>query len=126
MPQIRFDTMQGFEEYPIPKVLVRNWRHGGREEWFDWFGSSIHIDDYERNRYCRPILDSEGIPQRYTLSARTDEMSEVMIACFGTDVLRLSSLDMVKNRLCRMLHKMNYTRRFYEKYEIVLCQVGLN
>ena len=48
-----------------------------------------------------------------------DEMSEVMIACFGTDVIFAASLDKIKRKALKMLEYMNYTRPYYEKYEIV-------
>ena len=51
MAQIRFTTMKGFEEFPHIEVLIKNHYKGGAEEWFDWFGPGIHIDDYELNHY---------------------------------------------------------------------------
>lgn len=111
--------MKGFEEFPTPEILVRDKSRGGCEQWLDWFGSSIHIDDYELNRYCHPIPNDLGIPIRYVLSARTDEMSRIMIECFGTDFLYLNSTTAIATRLQRILHKMDYTRFGYKNYEVV-------
>ena len=109
---IRFTTMKGFGEFPHIEILIKNHYKGGVEEWFDWFGSSIHIDDYDLNPYC-------NAPKRYSFSARTDEMSDVMIACFGTDFIHTNSLKTIKAKAMKMLEYMNYTRPYYEKYEIV-------
>lgn len=113
MVQIKFTSLRGFAEFPTPEVLVRNKLLGGREQWLDWFGSGIHIDDYDLNRF------TNGFPKRYSLSARTDEMSNVMIACFGTDVIYTDSLETIKNKLLKMLEYMDYTRPYYGNYEIV-------
>lgn len=119
MAQIRFTTMKGFEEFPHIEVLIKNHYKGGVEEWFDWFGPGIHIDDYELNQYTRAYLTKDYKYVRYVLSARTDEMSDVMIACFGTDVILTDTLGKIKTKALKMLEYMNYTRPYYEKYEIV-------
>ena len=117
--QIRFTRIKGFEEFPHIEILIKNHHKGGVEEWFVWFGSSIHIDDYELNQYTRAYLTKDYKYVRYVLSARTDEMSKVMIACFGTDVIYAASLETIKNKMLKMLEYMDYTRPHYEKYEIV-------
>lgn len=119
MVQIRFTTMKGFEEFPHLEVLIKNHYKNGAEEWFEWFGTGIHIDDYELNKYTHAWLTKDCEYVRYVLSARTDEMSEVMIACFGTDFIHAASLDTIKRKALKMLEYMNYTRPYYEKYEIV-------
>lgn len=119
MVQIKFTSLRGFAEFPTPEVLVRNKRLGGREQWIDWFGAGIHIDDYELNQYTRAYLTKDNKYVRYALSARTDEMSKVMIACFGTDVIYAASLETIKNKLLKMLEYMDYTRPYFGDYEIV-------
>ena len=111
--QIRFTTMKGFEEFPHIEILIKNHYKDGAEEWFEWFGPGIHIDDYDLNPYCN------GYRERYSFSARTDEMSDVMIACFGTDFIFTNSLETIKANALKMLEYMNYTRPYYKKYEIV-------
>ncbi len=111
---IRFTTMKGFEEFPHIEILIKNHYKGGLEEWFNWFGSSIHIDDYDLNPYC-----NGSYRKRYSFSARTNEISDVMIACFGTDFIHTNSLETIKAKALKMLEYMNYTRPYYEKYEIV-------
>lgn len=119
MVKIRFTKMNGFEEYPHIEVLIKNHYKGGAEEWFDWFGPGIFIVDYELNRFTHAYLTKDGEYVRYTLSARTDEMSGVMIACFGTDFIHADSLETIERKALKMLEYMNYTRPYYEKYEIV-------
>ena len=119
MAQIRFTTMKGFEEFPHIEVLIKNHYKDGVEEWFDWFGPGIHIDDYELNQYTRAYLTKDYKYVRYVLSARTDEMSDVMIGCFGTDVILTDTLEKIKTKALKMLEYMNYTRPYFEKYEIV-------
>ena len=119
MVQIRFTAMKGFEEFPHLEVLIKNHYKGGAEEWFDWFGSGIHIDDYELNQYTHAYLNKDGEYVRYVLSARTDEMGDVMIACFGTGVIYTDTLEKIRTKVLKMLEYMNYTRPCYEKYEIV-------
>ena len=46
-------------------------------------------------------------------------MSDVMIACFGTDFIFTNSLETIKANALKMLEYMNYTRPYYKKYEIV-------
>lgn len=119
MVHTRFTTMKGFEEFPHFEVLIKNHYKGGVEEWFEWFGPGIHIDDYELNQYTRAYLTKDDKYVRYVLFARTDEMSDVMIACFGTDFIHAASLETIKNKLLKMLEYMDYTRPYYGNYEIV-------
>ena len=119
MVQIRFTTIKGFEEFPHIEVLIKNHYKGGAEEWIDWFGSGIHIDDYELNQYTRAYSTKDGKYIRYALTARTDEMGDVMIACFGTDVIYTDTLEKIKTMALKMLEYINYTRPYFEKFEIV-------
>ena len=112
--KIRFTTMIGFEAFPHIEILIKNHYKGGADEWFEWFGPGIHIDDYYLNHYC-----NDNYVKRYSFSARTDEMSDVMIACFGTDFIHADSLETIKAKALKMLEYMNYTRPYYKKYEVV-------
>ena len=111
MVQIRFDFLKGFEEFPIPKVFVQD-LCSGRDLWIDWFGPYIHIDDYECNSF------THRFSERYSLSARSDEISKAMIECFGNDMLFLNTLEEIKHKLVALIKYLKGQRPFYENYKV--------
>lgn len=115
MVQIKFETMQGFEEFPTPYVLVRDHYKGGVERWFSYFGPGVCIE-----KLSRPFYKKGGYQRfEYLFQARTDYYIDMFIKAFGNDTLYCYDLNHVRNKLLKLLATMDYQKPFMEKYEIV-------
>lgn len=115
MVQIKFETLQGFAEFPTPCVLVKDHNKGGVERWFPYFGSGVCVEKMQHPFYTSKAYT----PREYLLQARTDYYCKMFEKAFGNDTLFCYDLNHVKNKLLKLLEAMDYQMPFMDKYEIV-------
>ena len=102
--EIKFEALKGFEDYPIPYVKIINHYKEDKEEWFDWFNSSVKIE-----RRPNPLIDREtGTIKPYVLAAMTPTYSHTFVKLFGDDFLFESSTETIKSKLLKVLEYMEY------------------
>lgn len=114
--EIKFTHLQGFEEYPNPVVKVKRLDKDGKEDWFNVFGSGLHIEKHPDGTF----FDREnGVLKDYVMEGRTDDMSNIMIDVFGTDCIRCTSLEGIKTRLHKILEYVDYKFPYQHFLEII-------
>lgn len=109
--EIKFTHLQGFEEYPNPVVKVKRLDKDGKEDWFNVFGSGLHIEKRPDGTF--------GDYKDYVMEGRTDDMSNIMIAVFGTDRIRCTSLESIKGKLHKILEYVDYKFPYQNFLEII-------